>query len=1079
MLLRLTPILLVSWRPTTCQWEIWHLIIPHQTIPFMNGRRLLKLLGASITSALIAASGLLPINTHAAAQRIAWVSFHPADNTPSGAAAAAGFTQAPDVEYTRLLAAAGHTVTRIVTSASPDTTLLNGFDLVIISRSVPSSHYQTDPSPGLWNGITKPTIILGGYILRASRLGYTIGDTMVDTGGEIRLGTTNPSHPIFTGVDLDAGGVMVNPYANRVTYNGTLQAGISVNNDEPTFGAEVLATVATDTDPTFGGFIIAELPAGTVMSNGTGDTLGGKRLVLLTGSRESGITSEAAGIWDLTTDGARLFLNAVHYMTGQPLTEPPPVISDIRPASGTKQHLADLGLSFAAGSGTAAGIPEANITLSLNGTNVPASQLFISGTAQARTVAFSNLVAGVNYTGTITVRDAGGREATQTFTFDTLDPISLPASFAYPTSAAVASSSGMKVRIVQATSSPTLPNTSDRAEQQLAGTLIDPLTGEPFLNEAIPSTDNPDGAYNMEFLNLSVESGLALERGNFRDPEFPDQPFPGLAHNNNIAVEVLAYLELQPGRYYMGVNSDDGFVVYAGPNARDLFAMDLGRYDGGRGSADSIFQFLVTEAGLYPFRLVYYQGDGGGNLEWFTMNPLTGEKILINDPVNPNAVNAYRQINVPERPFISALAPARNQINTPISSNIVITVEEPGATVQQNSVQLRVNGQTVAAPQITKAGSTTTITYDPAQDLPSDTVIPVELTFTDSASNQRTVNYSFTTEFVPPVVDGANIVWVSFHPGDDEPSGGAAAFTNAAPDKGYTELLRAAGHTVTRYVTTGAPDTAYLQTFDLVIISRSNPSGNFQSADSTTAWHSLTNPVIHLGGYTLRANRLGLYAGDGIPDTGTAPVVLNVKDPNHPIFAGIDLTGNSNTVNAFATLVPGQRGISVNNSPIIPGGTVLASVATPGDPALNGTIISEFPAGTTMGNTAQNVSAGHQLVFLTGSREAGTGSSAEMAGMYDLTGDGAQMFLNAIAYMTGQTPPTPTDVSISATRAENGDLVISWPADATGYVLQGTDSLGTPNWQPVGGTPASNGGQLSQAVPTSGSMRFFRLAKQQ
>ena len=187
MLLRLTPILLVSWRPTTCQWEIWHLIIPHQTIPFMNGRRLLKVLGASITSALIAASGLLPINTHAAAQRIAWVSFHPADNTPSGAAAAAGFTQAPDVEYTRLLAAAGHTVTRIVTSASPDTTLLNGFDLVIISRSVPSSHYQTDPSPGLWNGITKPTIILGGYILRASRLGYTIGDTMVDTGGEIRL----------------------------------------------------------------------------------------------------------------------------------------------------------------------------------------------------------------------------------------------------------------------------------------------------------------------------------------------------------------------------------------------------------------------------------------------------------------------------------------------------------------------------------------------------------------------------------------------------------------------------------------------------------------------------------------------------------------------------------------------------------------------------------------------------------------------------------------------------------------------------------------------------------------------------
>ena len=410
-------------------------------------------------------------------------------------------------------------------------------------------------------------------------------------------------------------------------------------------------------------------------------------------------------------------------------------------------------------------------------------------------------------------------------------------------------------------------------------------------------------------------------------------------------------------------------------------------------------------------------------------------------------------------------------------TQIVIKIEEPGATIQANTLQFTLNGQTVT-PQVAKAGTTTTITYDPAQDLPSDTTNRVTLSFTDSASNQRSINYSFITEYVPPVIDGANIVWVSFHPGDEEPSGGAAAFTNKAPDLGYTELLRSAGHTVTRYVTTGAPDTALLQTFDLVIISRSNPSGNFQSADSAAAWHSLTNPVIHLGGYTLRANRLGLYTADGIPDTGTAPVILNVKQPNHPIFDGIELSASSNTVSAFATLVPGQRGISVNTSPITPGGTVLASVATVGDPAVNGTIISEFPAGTTMSNGARTVTAGHQLVFLTGSREAASGSSAEMAGMYDLTGDGAKMFLNAVAYMAGLTGPEPADVSISATRNAGGDLVITWPqADSEGYVLQGSDSLGTPNWQPVGGTPTSAGGNLSQAVPTSGSMRFFRLAK--
>jgi hypothetical protein len=1045
----------------------------------MNGRKFLRILGATFTSAFIAAFGL-PTSTQAAPQRIAWVSFHSADDSPSAAAAAAGFTQAPDVEYTRLLRAAGHEVTRYVTTAVPDTNLLNGFDLVIISRSVPSSHYQTDPSPALWHSLTKPTILLGGYILRASRLGYSTGDTMVDTAGEVRLAATQPSHAIFTGVPLDGNNLMVNPYADRVTYNGALQAGISINNNEVTAGGDIIATIGTDTDPTFGGFVIAEFPAGTVMSDATADTTAAKRLVFLTGSREAGITAEAAGIWDLSTDGARLFLNAVHYMTGQPLTEPPPVIGNLRPAAGTKLHLADLGLSFTASSGTAAGIPTTNITLALNGTNVPANLLFISGTAQNRTVAFSNLVAGVQYNGTITVRDAGGREVSQNFTFDTFSPVSLPASFAYPTSAAVSTAAGMRARIVQATSAPTLPNTSDRAEQQLAGTLIDPITGAPFINEATESTDNPDGSYNVDYLNWSVEAGQALERGNFRDPTFPDQPFPGLAHNNNVAIEVLTYLELAPGRYYMGVNSDDGFVVYAGPNARDLFAMDLGRFDGGRGAADTIFQFVVTEAGLYPFRLVYYQGDGGGNLEWFTMDPITGEKTLINDRANVKAVKAWRQINVPERPYIISVSPTRNQANVAVASPIVINIQESGATIQPGSLQLTLNSQSVT-PQVSKAGTITTVTYDPPQNLPGETTNRVVLSFTDSAAAQRTASYEFVTEYVPPVAtEGANIVWVSFHAADDQPSANAAGagFTNA-PDIEYTRLLTNAGHTVTRYVTTGTPDVDYLHGFDLVIISRSNPSGNFQNAGST-AWHSLTNPTIHLGGYALRANRMGFYTGDVIPDTSSTSLRLNVKDRTHPIFAGIDFDASTNMANPFAHLVTYngtvQRGISVNNNPVTPGGKVLATVGTAGDAAINGTVISEFPVGTAMSNTAADVTAGHRLVFLTGSREQGI--TGDAAGLYDLDPDGARMFLNAVAYMAGLDSPNPTGISISATRNASGELVISWPAvDSAGYVLQGIPTLTAANWQAVGGTPTSNGGQLSQAVPTTGAMRFFRLAR--
>ncbi|HEX7859295.1 MAG TPA: Ig-like domain-containing protein [Verrucomicrobiae bacterium] len=1019
-------------------------------------------------------------NNHAAAQRIAWVSFHPGDNTPSAAAAGAGFSAAPDVEYTRLLQAAGHTVTRYVTTATPDTNFLNGFDLVIISRSVPSSNYDTVESTALWHSLTKPTIVLGAFVMRASRLGYTDGETTIDTTGPIRLAVTDPAHPIFTGVPLDANNAMVNIFADRVTHNGVLQTGISVNDATPAFGGTILATVATETDPTFGRFIVAEYPAGTVMANELADTTAAKRLVLLTGSRENQITAEGAGVFDLSVDGARLFLNAVHYMTGQPTTEPPPLIANLRPASGTREHLAELGLSFSASSGTAAGIPTTNITLTLNSTNVPAEQLFISGTPQARTVAFSNLVAGVQYTGVITVRDAGGREVSQNFTFDTLDPVALPTSFAFPVSAAGAD--GMRMRIVQGPSAPVFANTEARAVSQLAGTFIDPGTLEPAFNEATPSTDNPDGSYNIETVNFSVESGLALERGNFRDPTHPDQPFPGTTHAINIAAEIVTYLELQPGRYYMGVNSDDGFAVYSGPNGRDLFAMNLGRFDGGRGSTDSIFQFRITQAGLYPFRLVYYQGDGQGAVEWFFMNPLTNEKILINDPANSNAINAVRQVTGGERPYISSVSPANNALNVPVTAPIIIKVEEPAATIQAGSIQLQVNGQTVT-PQVNKAGTTTTITYDPAQDLPGETTNRVQLSFTDSASGQRTATFQFVTEYVPPVVDGANIVWVSVHAADNEPSGAAATagFTNAA-DIEYTRLLTNAGHTVTRYVSTAAPDIQYLHGFDLVIISRSNPSGNFSGAGST-AWHSLTNPTIHLGGYALRMNRMGFYSGDTIPDVNSASVRLNVKDPSHPIFEGINLDGSSNMVSSYAHLVTWngvvQRGISVNNNAIAPGGKVLATVGTAGDAAVNGTVISEFPAGTAMRNTQVDVTAGHRLVFLTGSREQATPTlTGDGAGIFDLDPDGAKMFLNAVSYMAGLTSATPDDVAISASRNSSGDLVISWPAEgSTGYVLQGTESLGTPNWQSAGGTPTSNGGTLSQTVPTSGTMRFFRLVR--
>jgi hypothetical protein len=280
------------------------------------------------------ASGIGPKPPKTSAN-IAWVSFHSADDKPSLNAFNAGFTNAPDADYTKLLRANGHQVTRFLTTAAPDTNVLNTFDLVIISRSVPSGDYQTTNATAAWNGLTAPTMILGGYVIRMNRLGLMSGNTIPDIATPITLSVTDTNHPIFAGIQLDANNAMANTYANIAAFKGTPQRGISVVMEPPAGGGEVLATVGTVGDPAAGGTVIAEWEAGATMANTTANVLGSHRLIFLTGSREAnGFTSEGAGIFDLTPDGTKMFLNAVNYMAGVQPSAAPPDIALARDASG-------------------------------------------------------------------------------------------------------------------------------------------------------------------------------------------------------------------------------------------------------------------------------------------------------------------------------------------------------------------------------------------------------------------------------------------------------------------------------------------------------------------------------------------------------------------------------------------------------------------------------------------------------------------------------------------------------------------------------------------------------------------------
>ncbi len=316
-----------------------------------------------LTMALASAAPL-----HAA--NIAWVSLHSSDDTASAAASSAttgGFTNAPDRGYTQLLTSQGHTVTRFLSVDNIDTAVfasdgvtpvlpaIQTNDLVIISRSVPSGHYQQANETLAWNGVTKPMILLGGYITRGgtgggSRLGLTAGETIPDNNSNnMRLKVNAPSHPIFGGVSLDSTNLMVNPFSRIITYtnafNGAaiLQRGISVNNNSMAPGGSALAVVGTTGDAAINGPIIAEFPPGVVTTHFS-DVLGGRRLIFFSGSRETNTFSgDTAGVFDLQTDGATLFLNAITYLTT------PQVVKCTLPLAGATNLVAGDAWTFSAG----------------------------------------------------------------------------------------------------------------------------------------------------------------------------------------------------------------------------------------------------------------------------------------------------------------------------------------------------------------------------------------------------------------------------------------------------------------------------------------------------------------------------------------------------------------------------------------------------------------------------------------------------------------------------------------------------------------------------------------------------------
>jgi hypothetical protein len=252
----------------------------------------------------------------------------------------------------------------------------------------------------------------------------------------------------------------------------------------------------------------------------------------------------------------------------------------------------------------------------------------------------SNHIAGLVYAGT-----------TNYWIFRVIATVSVPTGIALPSSQADPNARGFRVKVVQSTTA--RANTVAAAESQLAGTPA---------NVAIPGP-GPDGSYILtNIINWSsrrVPGQSGAEIGNFQpllggplDDPIPGLPGTGLGAPTNAAAEIFAYLDLSAGYQKFGINGDDGFKVQIGTPGQTVGTV-LFTVDRSAGSADFPFGFTTPVAGLYPVRVVYYQGGGDGNLEFFTYGT-NNTKIPINDPTNPNAIKAYYNARITAAPQITS-----------------------------------------------------------------------------------------------------------------------------------------------------------------------------------------------------------------------------------------------------------------------------------------------------------------------------------------------------------------------------------------------------------------------------------------
>jgi len=132
-----------------------------------------------------------------------------------------------------------------------------------------------------------------------------------------------------------------------------------------------------------------------------------------------------------------------------------------------------------------------------------------------------------------------------------------------------------------------------------------------------------------------------------------------------------------------------------------------------------------------------------------------------------------------------------------------------------------------------------------------------------------------------------------------------------------------------------------------------------------------------------------------------------------------------------------------------------------------------LPIGSTFAAQTQELVRLHFVVA-----SSAAGNTAIIFGGQPVTPEVVDAIANPVttAYVNGKLAIVSQNGSPLLTFSQtDAGLALSWPASASGFSLESSDSLTSPNWSGVGLTPITNATDITVTIPLSNSPAFYRL----